>query len=181
MVVNIDNMNSRANSNDPAFMLRAAQTGFRSAMDRFLTTTRQRNLGPETYFVPITEALWWAASVDEGYEKLYGQPYRDARDKDARGSLLLGVRYARNRGGHQRALVVEHRKGGLTVPIRLPMSIPGPSFRWRSVGNLPPADRGYEFPTGKASYEKNLAGKLASETLSNVADWFDQAEQQPWT
>lgn len=170
-------MSATENSNDPAFMLRVARTGFLNAMDRFQQATQQPNARAEACFVPITEALWWAVSLDEGYEKLQGKAYKDDRAQDVRGMKLLGVRYARNRGGHQRALVVEHHKGGLTVPIRVPIVIPGPSFRWCAVDKLPPADPGFEFPNGRKSYEDHLAGVRASETLAEGADWFAHVEQ----
>jgi hypothetical protein len=160
-------------------MLRAALMGFESARQRFLTKGTP-GAAPEEIFVPLTEALWWAVSADDGFDDLARRGrgyrpnvgnYRAARDKDQFGRVLRGLRYARDRCGHQRALVAV--EDGLRLPFALP-AVLGGFFRWRSSDQLPPSDAKFRSGGLRLDYDNLLAGRPASEALESAAKWFAQ-------
>jgi hypothetical protein len=164
---------------DPQFMLRAALMGFESAQQRFRTKATP-GTAPEEVFVPLTEALWWAVSADDGFEDLARRGcgyrpnvgnYREARGKDQFGRVLPGLRYARDRCGHQRALVAVEDE--LRLPFALP-AVLGEFFRWRSSDQLPPADPKFRSEGLRPDYDDLLAGRPASEALESAAKWFAQ-------
>lgn len=168
---------------DPRFMLRAALSGFESARQRFLVQSVP-GAAPEEVFVPLTEALWWAVSADCGFEDLASADpgyranvgsYRQARGSDQYGRVLRGLRYARDRCGHQRALVAVEI--GLTFPIALPAAF-GEFFRWRRSDQLPPPDPKFPSAALRPDYDSQLAGRPASLTLESAAKWFAQEQSR---
>ncbi len=166
---------------DRRFMLRAALRGFGGARQRFLAIATP-GAAPEDVFVLLTEALWWAVTADDGFEDLarsgYGYranvgAYRDARGRDPYGRVLLGLRYARDRCGHQRALVaVEH---GLGFPIAFPVVF-GEFFRWRRSAQLPVSGRRVASERLRSQYDNLLAGRPAAAALESAAKWFAQEQ-----
>lgn len=166
-------------SHDPKFMLQAALKGLESAHVRFNKVSAAR-VGAEEVFVPLSEALWWAVSVDDGFESLAatGQgyrpnlgDYRNIRDSDQAGQVVRALRYARDRCGHQRALVA-----GVRLPTP-PMTIPaflGPVFCWRPSADLPPPDPGFLSEALQKDYDRLLAGRLAAAALGSAEAWFAQ-------
>lgn len=164
-------------------MLRAALAGFDGARDRFQAAAVPGAL-PELVFAPLAEALWWAVSVDDGFKELaatqaLGWPnkgaYQVARDKDPDGRVLEGVRYARDRCGHQLALAA------LEDHLRPPFSLPnvlGPAFRWRPSDQLPqPAGKNELANANKKRprYDTWLAKRPASMAVESAAKWFAYA------
>lgn len=169
----------------PNFMLRAALNGFDAARERFAATS-VANAPPEDAFVPLTETLWWTVTVDDGFADLAGSgsgyrpnlgDYKNARSKDPSGRVFLALRYARDRCGHQRALVAVEDE--LRFPfIILDVSVLGPFFRWRPSAQLPPAPP--KFPSAKLQpeYDNCLAGHPVSQALDAAAKWFAQERQR---
>jgi hypothetical protein len=164
-------------------MLRAALKGFRTARQRFLAQAAP-GAAPEDVFVPLSEALWWTVSADDGFEHLARTDpgyrpnlgdYRQARDKDQHGLVLRGLRYARDRCGHQRALVAVET--GLTFPIAFPVAF-GEFFRWRRSDQLPPPDPKFQSAALQPAYDSLLAGRPASQTLETAAKWFEQEQSR---
>jgi hypothetical protein len=164
---------------DEQFMLRAALNGFDGARERCHDAITAR-ASAEHVFVPLSEALWWIVIVDDGFEALAGAnqgyrptsaDYRAARDAHPDGKALRALRYARDRCGHQRALVVAVRL--LTLPFSLPATL-GPTFRWRPSGDLPPPDPRFHNPALQSEYDRILAGQQAEVALSAAASWFVQ-------
>jgi len=156
---------------DEGFMLDVALIGFHRAVAR--ANDHQHDTPPEEVFIPLTEALWWAVSVDEGFRDLYGEAYERARDEDYRGQVLRGARFARNRLGHQRALAIR-RTDGLVSPLVSPMR--ANEFVWRPIGELP--EPGQPDPNGAEMYRRHLIGKPARVTLDSCAQWFGHAQNQ---
>jgi hypothetical protein len=170
-------------NHDPEFMLGAALTGFGKARERFVAQAAP-GAAPQDVYVPLAEALWWAVTVDVGFEELSGSGkryrpnlanYQQARDGNQAGRALLGLRYARDRCGHQRALAAV--EDGLSLPTTFPNAL-GERFRWRRSSELPPPDP--KFPSVKLQpyYDNILAGKPASMTLAWAAEWFSQERQR---
>lgn len=123
--------------------------------------------------IAIMEPLWWASSVDEEFRKQYGTAYTSARDADRNGRLIKGITYARNRGGHQRAIAVVHE--GSTWPMRFPTTW-GVFLRWRRAEEIPPADHPHH-DNGKDTYRQHLEGERVDTTLDRVMAWFRSAER----
>jgi hypothetical protein len=164
-------------------MLHTALGGFDGARGRFHAAAVP-GARPELVFVPLAEALWWAVSVDDGFKELAALQglgwsnngaYRNDRDNDADGRVLEGVRYARDRCGHQLALAA--LEGGLTSPFRLPNTL-GPAFRWRTSDQLPqPTDKSAFANAEKKRphYDTWLAKRPASMAVESAAKWFTHA------
>jgi|ERR1035441_1435103 hypothetical protein len=166
-------------THDPRFMLRTALKGFDSARQRFISAAVP-GAAPEDVFIPLSEALWWAVTTDDGFEDLARTgagyrpnlgDYRTARTKDPHGQVLNGLRYARDRCGHQRALVAMEQD--LSLPFTLPVVL-GKFFRWRRSDQLPPADPRVRSKELQPEYDRLLAGQLASKPLESAAKWFAQ-------
>lgn len=166
---------------DQKFMLEVALLGFDCARQRFLATSRL-GAAPDHVFVPLTEALWWTVSADDGFADLADSgaiaswpskaDYRAARNRDTSGRVLAGLRYARDRCGHQLALVaVEDR---LRFPFGLPNTT-GQAFRWRPSAQIPqPAEPGRQNQAQRwrPSYDSLLAGRPAAMAVESAAMWF---------
>lgn len=166
---------------DPKFMLRIALKGFVAAYDRLIPVWRT-NADVEEIFIPLLEALWWTVTVDDGFESLasngqYNRPnlgnYRNARDTDTDGRVLRALRYARDRCGHQRALMTGVRLP--TLPLSLPFVL-GPVICWRPSADLPPPDPRFGNSTLQNEYDRLLAGQFAEAALGSARRWFDQEQ-----
>jgi hypothetical protein len=165
-----------APADDPRFMLRAALMGFGRAYERFMSEATA-GAAPESVFVPLSEALWWIVTTDDGFANLarvqsgyrVDPSYSVARDHDQSGCVLPGLRYARNRCGHQRALIAVER--GVSIPFTVPFTL-GFFFRWRASGELPPADPKFRDDRGRKIYDTLLADRPASQALDLAAKWF---------
>ena len=164
-------------AHDPKFMLCSALQGLNGACQRFLAAATP-SAPPEDVFVPLTEALWWAVSVDEGFAALAGPSigkYRDTRNEDpwdacSGRSSSPGTGAATNapsRGGRGRA----------QAAVRLPGDI-GRRLRWRHTA-LPPVPRKYrkqDFADRQKEYDEILAGRPAHEALESTTKWFEQEQ-----
>lgn len=168
-------------SYDPKFMLQIALKGFAAAYDRLIPVWRT-NADVEEIFIPLLEALWWTVTVDDGFESLAsnGQGnrpnlgnYRNARDTDVDGRVLRALRYARDRCGHQRALMTRVRLP--TIPLTIPFVL-GPVICWRPSADLPPPDPRFGNPTLQNEYDRLLAGQFAEAALGSARRWFDQEQ-----
>lgn len=166
-------------TNDPHFRLAAALAGFEGARIRFRDAARER-AQPQDLFVPLCEALWWTVSVDDGFTELsdgthnyYASPseYQNARDADPNGQIMLGLIYARNRCGHQRAIATTVRLPTPGSPI--PMVL-GPVFTWRPTSQLPPPDPAHPNTALRQVYDTRLAGQSVEASIGSVQRWFDQ-------
>jgi hypothetical protein len=167
-------------------MLRAALTGFDGAQQR-LSTATVPGAPPESIFVPLAEALWWAVSVNDGFEELADKgridewpskkDYQKARDKDPSGRVLVGLRYARDRCGHQLALIA--LEDALRLPTRLPNML-GEFYRWRPSEQLPQPQNKIHLKRAeemREDYDTWLAGRPAAMTIESAATWFAHAAE----
>jgi hypothetical protein len=169
---------------DQKFMLEVALLGFDSARQRFLAASRS-GATPDVVFVPLTEALWWTVSADDGFAELADSgaiatwpsksDYHAARNADTSGRVLAGLRYARDRCGHQLALIAV--EDGLRFPFRLPNAT-GQAFRWRPSAQIPqPREPGRQNQAQRwrPSYDSLLAGRPAAMAVESAANWFASA------
>jgi hypothetical protein len=166
---------------DPRFMLKVSLKGFAAAHDRLIPVWRA-NASVEEIFIPLLAALWWTVTVDDGFENLAitGQSnrsnlgeYRNARDIDADGQAVRALRYARDRCGHQRALMARVRLP--TVPLSVPFVL-GPVICWRPSAELPRPDPRFDNPALQNEYDRLLAGQFSEAALRSARGWFDQEQ-----
>jgi hypothetical protein len=160
--------------------------GFRAAELRYREETNTRDqLSP---LVPLAEALWWAVSIDEGLKKL-NTGYAALLESDPMGPVMRGLRYARNRIGHQRALVIKRRwfetfsqtADGRWVET-FEQNAEGrwvekfqQDFAWRRLEELPGPPPRQGDPQGAAGYESRLQGCWARDTLDECNRWLESA------
>jgi hypothetical protein len=110
--------------------------GYIKALDRLRSETGRGDAGERVTFLPLFEALNWAASIDRYFfEK--GRPIEN--------DLLTAVRFARNRVHHQWALALRRFDSPGVPMIHLATSSsrivgPPPGFWWYWVDldELPP-------------------------------------------
>ena len=166
-------------SDDRRFMLKAALSGFARALKRLEAASATA----EEMFISLSEALWWAVSVDDGFEDLArnDQSYRPnvgdyqaARNNDTEGQVLRGLRYARNRCVHQRASVTSAWSPTVTALMKKGDGLP--SISWRKSADLPSPDPRFENKTLRAEYDRLLAGWAADEALWAAKIWFEQEQ-----
>jgi hypothetical protein len=168
-------------NDDSKFRLKAALKGFDDARRRLHDVARpMTSSSPEEVFVPLSEALWWTVSIDEGFEDLadggHGyrpsvSDYQTARNADPSGQVLRAVRYVRNKCGHQRAIAVVVVPFGIGGPIVRPIS-GGGYLRWRSSSDLPLSDPRHEKAALRAAYDTLLAGRFPGDAVDSASIWF---------
>lgn len=156
------------NLNDPDYRLLLALVGFRDASGRYRAAA-DASEDIAAVFIPLTETLMWASSIDETFFKVDGQSYRDVRDLDVDGRFLQALRYTRNRCTHQLALVAERK--GLAPPFRPPITL-GLVFRWRPLGELPPPDPRFNDAHGEVAYAELLENDPADQAIVHADVWF---------
>lgn len=172
----------------PQGAVRVALQGFAAARERVADIAAAAR--PEHRFIAVTEALWWARAIDENFGKVgkpnaAGESYAAAAIADIDGRVLPGVRYARNRGGHQLTLVTR-----LVRPLD-PKTLSGAAFRrgvrppasftvpaWRPFADLPPPDPRHPDTPGQQAYKHHLDGRTVGNTLEQLSRWFAKAERE---
>jgi hypothetical protein len=137
--------------------------GYIKALERLDGETRSGDAGERETFLPLFEALNWAASIDLYFSEA-GKPVEN--------DLLTAVRFARNRVHHQwaRALTRYDSPGvpmimQATSSSRLIGPPPGFWWCWVETKDLP---SGHSWPEGEAAYSAQLAGKRADVTLADL-------------
>jgi hypothetical protein len=147
--------------------------GCLAACERLRAKTQDGDAGPKDTFLPLFEALNWAASIDMFYVDA-GRPLDD--------DLLKALRYARNSVHHQWGLALRRRERLHPTPLvitnRPGGSGPrGPSvvwwWSWVSLEELPKSDDHPPRYGEDDAYERCLADKPAEETLQALKPVLD--------
>lgn len=165
----------------PTYRRTLALQGFREAVLRFRGRAEEGDFHVDPYAImmPLVEALWWAVSADEEIEHQAGSAYRSTRNTDPNGRVFLGIIYARNRCGHQRALAPKDHSFRLGISILGdPDTVLGPAIKWRPLNELPPPDPKYQNLQLAREYDQHLASELVDATLGRVEAWFVEAERR---
>lgn len=120
------------------------------------------------------EGAWWALALDDALENHLNRIYKEARDADADGRVVKGMRWLRNRHAHDILLTAS---GGAKKPFFVPPGGKGifyisPSNRWMKsediIGNRP--DRSASI---RPDYDQHVAGMPLDMSLSHALRWFD--------
>jgi hypothetical protein len=146
--------------------LRWLYDGYVGACARF-QAAEDAHRDPKETFMPIFEALNWAASFELFMKEQRQQPLEDA--------LVHAFGLARNRVHHQWAAALKLVEGSFG-----PVQPPGGSqivgryaqWHWKPFDELPPSS--HPNPTGEATYPKLLAERPVRPTLRELQDIFDR-------
>jgi hypothetical protein len=144
-----------------------AVRALRRARDRLAASKEDRIpdefwvLDPAAMFAATGEALMWIVMLDDWYSRDHPGDYE--RLKTGMGSVLLGLRWARNRTLHDFALLtgfVRRRWAEDTIH-------PG----WQDRKLLPAGDP--RFDRGAPQYDGRVAGRALVEPIDDVTKWFE--------
>ncbi len=102
----------------------------------------------------------WVVVLDDWYQRDHGPLYRTLRAEMR--TLLVGLRWARNRTLHQFAVIT----GFTRLAPALTHIHPG----WQERALLPPSDRG--FYRGAVEYDARVAGRALLDPMDEVYRWY---------
>ena len=129
----------------------------------------------ESFFASVAESAWWITMLDETLWKTTDErgPYQDFRDSSPDGSLLGGLRYARNRQVHD--VEVTGMQGNPLLTRR--NNEAGGGWFWRALDA--PGVPIYKRQNGRwgkiqeDSYRKDLADHPILDTLGRAAHFLE--------
>jgi len=138
-----------------------AKAAFIEAHDRFQAAHIQNDVG--VWYASLSETLWWVFALDDYYRSHYSAKYMEFRDRSAYGSVIAGLKHARNSVGHSLALLVDYsyaidKKPG-TVSLK--------QLHWRTLNDTNPPYQG-----NKQAYQSQLAGKAVRYSLRRANQFF---------
>ena len=144
--------------------------GMKWAIDRSRSAERTGN--ELLFFASVAESLWWLTMLDESLWKTVDErgPYPQYRDSNSEGSLLLGLRYARNRQVHDAEVTGMQGNPLLTSQAET-------AWVWRSPEE-PDVPPDYE-PEGERGilqekvYRQDLAKNPIIETLDKASAFLE--------
>jgi hypothetical protein len=131
--------------------------------DESLAVPLEDKKWPAALFGATTEALMWVVVLDDWYSRDHSDRYD--QEKASMKSLLLGLRWARNRTLHDFALLTGFLQRDFFGPDRWPH----PGWQYREV--LPASDP--RFDRGAAQYDGRVAGRALLAPIMEVAKWFE--------
>ncbi|MBZ9593495.1 hypothetical protein K7B06_00025 [Streptomyces erythrochromogenes] len=149
-------------------LLRLAFDGFHQARARLGECLSAHGTGADTVAIPAAETIYWTCVLDEQLTSDGG--YKTVRGK-AKGEVMRGARWIRNRATHALPLTVQ-RTGGLSLPIRSPITIEPVVVRWLRADRLPPELPDYVDAGGRAAYDKTFADLPVNDPVEDIAQWF---------
>ncbi|OXM70795.1 MULTISPECIES: hypothetical protein [Amycolatopsis] len=155
---------------------RLVQLAVRALQDA-LRRLRLERYDVDKAYAPTGETLFWLGSCDEGLQDLLGDRYRAARQGDPEGQLIAGIRWARNRMTHQRAIVIQRNHGSELGTWILGQGRLGTrdEMYWAPADGVP-ADPRYD--RGRDVYEDQLAGQPVIPTAEATVRWIQKAASQ---
>jgi len=125
------------------------------------------------WYASLGETLWWIAVLDEQYWNRNPSVYEELRENDEDGYVIAGLRLARNRVGHQLALLLVNPDGS-PVSSSQPAGLSLDTPVWRQLKNLPPVKKHYADKEKKQRpvYEARLAGNPPRFALAHARRFF---------
>ncbi|MBD8517071.1 hypothetical protein [Plantibacter sp. CFBP 8804] len=143
----------------------ATIAGMRSIVDEL-----QNQGHPEGLWLVGTFAFW-AVSLDDGLRCLRGNAYGAEREADPDGSVMAGIRLARNAVSHGQVVCAAPR--GLSIPFAIPFMIG--AWKWLQrdeIAGWAPRANAY-LPRQQQVYDERLAGRFLVEPLADALRWFE--------
>lgn len=129
----------------------------------------------------VGTGAFWACALDEQLRRVHGTDYDIAREADPDGSIMHGLRLARNAITH--GAVVLNESTGFTFPVVFPTTFGHEVYRTldevlRDFG----AARDNRSVNRKQdrTYADRVAGRRIVEPLQDAQRWFTRVEQANW-
>ena len=135
-----------------------ARSAFIEAHRRFQNDHAEGNT--YSWYASLGETLWWIVALDEHYREAGGKAYEAFRNQDEYGRVVPGLRLARNRVGHQLALLLDEPHNRRLLD----------QLQWRRFEDLPNGSRRLEDQA--ESYIIFLAGNAARYALRRANYFF---------
>ena len=155
----------------PSLEVDLARSAFVAAHGRF--SHDHVNRAANNWYASLGETLWWIFALDEHYRHRNQHIYESYRDGDTDGQVVAGLRLARNRVGHQLAMMLEDPRDHFTLAQR---SLASPAdlaqLVWRRLEDLPPGDPKKESESQAKAYKKHLVGNAARYALRRSNYFF---------
>ncbi|MFD3757980.1 hypothetical protein [Streptomyces sp. NPDC058622] len=149
-------------------LLRLAFDGFHQARARLGECLSAHGASAHAVAIPAAETIYWASVLDE--QLISDGGYKSVRGR-AKGDVIRGARWIRNRATHALPLTVQ-RTGGLSLPIRVPITIEPIVVRWLRADRLPPEPPEYVDAAGRTAYGKTFADRPVTDPVEDIAQWF---------
>jgi hypothetical protein len=136
---------------------------------------QQGELSEEGPYIAVSEFLYWARVVDEGFEIILGSPYTRARTASEEGRHVEAVSLLRNKTAHSLVCVVAQTHDRLGVDFVLNQSPLGEYLRWVTVEELHDQAMGYRPDLERESlYSKLLAGRSVRPGIDACWKWLSE-------
>lgn len=146
-----------------------------STPQSFVVKRRSRKPNEVSFFASVAEAVWWLTMLDEPLwgTHIAGEGYEWARDSSPHGSLLVGIRYARNRQVHDTRVT-----GMQGNPLLVGVGANDGKWRWRSPTSpgVPPYKPKSEAGWGKQGediFRDAMATLEVLPTLEDAAEFLN--------
>lgn len=122
-------------------------------------------------FVPLAEALYWAATIDDNLRsEAWYEPERTAHPD---GRVMPGIRYARNFSTHEIVALTEAGPAYIEYPLWDSGDLYSETMLWLPFDELPsPKKTSKHTSIQQDSYRVHLAGRDTPGTLARVRSWF---------
>jgi hypothetical protein len=114
-----------------------ARAAFIHAHGRLQVALGRRDIW--AWYAALGETLWWIVALDEHYRDAGKTVYESHRDGNAHGSVLPGLRFARNKVGHQLTLLVTDPCGGSVFHSADADGVRLDQLLWRESAQFPSA------------------------------------------
>jgi hypothetical protein len=148
--------------------LELARNAFVEAHGRFLYAHRLRNVS--AWYAALGETLWWIVALDDHYTSVGGEHYRELQRIDQNGRVVPGLRLARNRAGHQLAVLLADPTGrSVFEPSEAHGGVSLDQLVWRPSNDLP---IGRAHPAQLESYDEYLANQAVRYSLRRANYFF---------
>lgn len=129
----------------------------------------------DRHFIRVSEFLYWARVVDEGFERILGKPYKVIRSQSVDGRYVEAIALARNKAAHSLVNVIASQEDRLDIDFRLDYSPLGPYLRWVKLEEIISSAMDYQTdPRREALYSELLEGKIISVGLDACWQWLSE-------
>lgn len=160
----------RRPSPEETHALSLALKAFRASKQRHRACWEDRNL--DDSYITLVEALTWICAIDEQHVAFFGNSYTVARNADESGSIIPGVRWARDRHLHQLPITIDEDPTKFFDGSKGIVSLSA-GIRWRKMNELPPVPSNHQNALKSSTYNTRVAGWSTWKSLEFCDRWFE--------
>ena len=153
------------------------------ACERHRVARAERDAG--TAHASAVEAVWWVCALDEQFEGGndlgHATAYEKARDSDASGAGIRGLRWVRDRHSHQLLLSTDFDDRAFFDSSDGSLFYLSRGFYWRPAEQLEAQAASYrttrflagkKASQGRAAYDQHISGRTSSGPLHSAQTWL---------